>query len=137
MSENKFFDFVHQNLDLLGSSEVSVLRNISGLSSGRVHKSCHMQAVAVAQESQVLNITLLVAIDSGHSSNLVVLDWALQQSQDLLELLWRNLEVIVAIMILEEALGIESLPDHELSKVLTQLIDQTLILIGGIDLSVV
>jgi len=45
--------------------------------------------------------------------NLSIIDVNAKKSTCLLELFWTNLEVIVSVLILEEALGIKSFSDDE------------------------
>ena len=52
---------------------------------------------------------MLVSVGLGDRCEFSITDRDSKQSQDLLELLWRHLEVIVPVLVLEETLCIESL----------------------------
>lgn len=52
-----------------------------------------------------------------------------QKGKSLLELLWRHFEVVVSILVLEEALCIKSLPVQQEHKLLLDLSDVALVVV--------
>lgn len=88
------------------------------------------QDLAVVQESEVLDVALLVTIHLGDGPVLLIGDVDLEQSEDLLELLGRYLEVVVSVMVLEEALGVEPLSDDQGLELVLQVLDVEFISFG-------
>lgn len=102
-------DLLHEGLYLLGSSEVQVGLNIGGLGSRGWSIDCIFKNLRVVDEVKILNIVLLVSVNQNNSLELSVGEVESEASQHLLELLWRNLEVLMSVEVLEEGLGVKSL----------------------------
>ena len=146
VSENEFSDFVHEGWEVLCTFEAGFLRNISRFAylSGttltlifiKVRISGLVEAVAVPKEPQIFNVTLFVAVDSGNSSNLIIINVTFQKRKNLLKLLWGDLEVVMSIVILEERLGVESLSNYKFTEVRAEGLHHTLIITVWVDLAV-
>lgn len=117
VSLNHIHDLDHESIDGLGSSEVDIEWLIGRLGSSVWLVDDVLEASAVIQEWQVLDVSKLVSVGLHDRGELFIRDGNSQKSDGLLELLWRHLEVVVSILILEETLGVQSLPvdqEHEL-----------------------
>lgn len=137
MSLHELLDFVKQLTHVVGASEVSVAREVGRLGAGEWFIDSVLETVAVLDESQILNIPELVAVDAGDRGDLSIVDGDSKEGQDLLELLRRHFEVVVAVVVLEEALCVEAFPDDHVTEGLPKFLDNSLVLTGGNSESVV
>lgn len=119
ISLDMILNFVHKSCHSLWAWEVNILWFISWLGTSEVFIDDIVENIAVLQEWQVLNITIFVSIDFGNRSILGIWDIYLKKGQNLLELLWRNLEMVMTIMILEEGLSVKSLPLNQIPHYLS------------------
>lgn len=98
------------------SSEVSPGLSVSTLGiSGRSVDGV-VEAVCITKEIVVSDCTIVVSIDFGDQANFLICKFKFEEGEDLLELLLRNLEVVVTIPVLEETLGIEPFFSNNFSE---------------------
>ena len=125
MSLNHIHDLGHQSINGLGSSEIDINWLVSGLGTSVSLIDFILKACAVIQEWKVLDISELSSIDLNDGGQLSIRNLNSEKSDSLLELLWRDLEMVVSILVLEETLGIKSLSvdkEHELLLNLTNVL---------------
>jgi hypothetical protein len=63
----------------------------------------------IVDEVEILNVILFVTINQNNSLELSVTKVESEASQNLLELLWGDLEVLMFVEVLEEGFGVKSL----------------------------
>jgi hypothetical protein len=122
-SNSVFFDlvlnFVHQSSVVTGSSgEVNPFLSVGALSLSGGTVDGVLKAVGVAEEFGVFDCAIVVTVHFSYKCDLFVVQFEFKKSKDLLELLLRNFEVVVAIPILEETLGIESFLSDDVGETL-------------------
>ena len=101
-------NFFHEIIVLFGTVEISPFLNVSGLELGGGSVNNVLKAVSVSQEFSVTNLSVGFSVLSGNAVNLFDAQLVAEEDKDLTELLLRHLEMLVAIPVLEEGLGIES-----------------------------
>lgn len=117
VSLNHVHDFCHQSINSLGSREIDINWLVSRLGSGIRLIDFVFKDRAIIQEWKILNISKLGSINLDNRGQLSIRNLYSKKSDSLLELLWRDLEMVVSILILEETLCIKSLSvdkEHEL-----------------------
>ena len=67
-----------------------------------------MKAGSIPDKWQVFNITELVSVCPDAGSNFCITELNTKEGEGLLELLWGYLEVVVSVLVLEEALWVKS-----------------------------
>lgn len=94
------------------------------------------QHVAVLKEIVITNLNWLVglsaAVNLGDASHLVFVHGEAMSEHNLAEDLGGDLEVLVVVVILEEALGIESVAAHNFLETANNVIDASLLVVAGI-----
>ena len=95
-------DLLHEGLDLLGAGEVEVGLHVGGLGARGGAVDRVFEHLSVVDEVQVLNVILLVSVNQHDGLQFPVAQVEAEPSQHLLELLGRNLEVLVSVEVLEE-----------------------------------
>ena len=101
-------NFFHEIIVLFGTVEISPFLNVGGLELGGGSINNVLKAVSVSQEFSVTNLSVGFSVLSGNTVNLFDAQLVAEEDKDLTELLLRHLEMLVAIPVLEEGLGIES-----------------------------
>ena len=136
VSHDGVLDLLEQRHNLLRAREVNVLVNVGrlGATVGLVDRV--LEHERVIDEGQVLDIALLVAVDVHEGLELLLGKLALEQVAGLAELLGRNLEVVVPILILEEASGVKALSLDEGLESILEGSAEGVIVGGGINLAV-
>jgi len=106
-------NFFHEADVLLGSIEIGPLLNVGGFSTGEGSVNNVLEAVGVLEELGVTDLSVEFSVLGGHTLNLLNAKLVSEEDKDLTELLLGHLEMLVAIPVLEEGLGVESvLADH-------------------------
>ena len=122
-------DLLDEGLDLAGTSEINVEWLVGGLGTGVRIVDDVVAILAVLEEWKVLDVAIVVTVFLHNGSELGIADLNTEESDGLFELFWANLEVVVSIWILEEALSIKSLSSDEVSESIKNLVDVLLILV--------
>ena len=130
VSHDIILDLLNQNFDGTGTSEVDVEWLIGGLSTGVWFVDDVVTVLAIIEERHVLDVTIIVSVLLDNGVKLSIADLNTKECDGLFELFWGNLEVVVSIWVLEEALGIKSLSSDEVSELIKNLVD--ILLIGGV-----
>ncbi len=130
VSHDIILDLLNQNFDGTGTSEVDVEWLIGGLSTGVWFVDDVVTVLAIVEERHVLDVTIIVSVLFDNGVKLSIADLNTKECDGLFELFWGNLEVVVSIWVLEEALGIKSLSSDEVSELIKNLVD--ILLIGGV-----
>lgn len=129
-------DLLHKVLYSLGSSEVNIMLDIGRLGTGIWMIDNISQNITVLEEWEVFDISEFISISSDDRGKLLSVHINTKKSDSLLELLWRYLEVIMSILILEEGFGIKSLSVDEELEFLDNLGDISSIAIVSLLLSI-
>jgi len=116
VSHDIILDLLNQNFDGTGTSEVDVEWLIGGLSTGVWFVDDVVTVLAIVEERHVLDVTIIVSVLLDNGVKLSIADLNTKECDGLFELFWGNLEVVVSIWVLEEALGIKSLSSDEVSE---------------------
>jgi len=130
VSHDVILDLLNQNFDGTGTSEIDVEWLIGGLSTGVWFVDDVVTVLAIVEERHVLDVTIIVSVLLDNGVKLSIADLNTKECDGLFELFWGNLEVVVSIWVLEEALGIKSLSSDEVSELIKNLVD--ILLIGGV-----
>jgi hypothetical protein len=130
VSHDIILDLLNQNFDSTGTSEVDVEWLIGGLSTGVWFVDDVVTVLTIVEERHVLDVTIIVSVLLDNGVKLSIADLNTKECDSLFELFWGNLEVVVSIWVLEEALGIKSLSSDEVSELIKNLVD--ILLIGGV-----
>ena len=81
----------------------------------------------VVDEVEILNVVLFVTVNQNDSLELSVTKVETEASQNLLELLWGDLEVLMSVEVLEEGFGIKSLSLDQKLELLNDTLDKVMI----------
>lgn len=127
---------LEQLVDLLRAREVNVPVHVGRLGATEWLINGVLEHKGVVDEGQVLNVALLVAVDVDKGLQLLLGQLAFQQMAGLTELLRRNLEMVVPILILEEASRVKALSLDEGLESLLESSAKGMIMSGGINLAV-
>ena len=103
--------------------EVRFPVHISGLSSGGWCVDDVLEAVAVLKEVSVSDLALFVAVHKANLGHLLGRQGKPEVGKDLPEDLLADLEVLVAVEVLEEALGVKSVSSDDLLEGLNAPLD--------------
>lgn len=106
---NHLLDFLHEGFNLLSTSEVEIGLNVGGFGTRGWSIDCVYKALGIVDEVEILNVILFVTINQNNSLELSVTKVESEASQNLLELLWGDLEVLMFVEVLEEGFGVKSL----------------------------
>ena len=136
ISLNLVLHLLKESIVRVGTSKVDIGGTISRLHASVRLVDVVLQDKSVIDELQVLDITLLVAINADDGSQYFLRHLALEQVAGLSELLGRALQGVVAVLILEEASSIESFSLDELFESALEVINHLDIGFGGWNLSV-
>lgn len=113
---DNLFDFHHEVIVSLDTIKVSESVLESGLGACRRSIDDVLQAVSGTEELVVLNVVLLVAVDKSDGVDLLLIDLESEGVQDLAEDFGGHFEGSVSVVILEEALSIESVLADNLTE---------------------
>ena len=116
VSHDVVLDLLDKSFDGTGTGEVDVEWLIGGLSTSVRFVDDVVSVLAIVEEWHVLDITIIVSVLLDNGIELGITDLNTKESDGLFELFWGNLEVVVSIWVLEEALGIKSLSSDEVSE---------------------
>lgn len=116
---------------LFGTIEISPLFNVGGLELGGGAVDNVLEAVCVLQELVITDLTVGFSILGGHGSNLLVAQVVTKEDKDLTELLLGHLEMLVAVPVLEEGLGVESVLADDFSETVEDGLDFVLLVLVG------
>lgn len=130
VSHDVVLDLLDESFDGTGTGEVDVEWLIGGLSTGVRFVDDVVSVLTIVEEWHVLDITIIVSVLLDNGIELGIADLNTEESDGLFELFWGNLEVVVSIWILEEALSIKSLSSNEVSECIKNAAD--ILFIGGI-----
>lgn len=131
-SDSVFFDLVlnfkHKSRVVTGSScEVDPFLSVSALSLGGRTVDGVLKAVGVPEEFSVFDGAIVVTVHFSYKCDLFVVQFEFEESENLLELLLRDFEVVVAVPILEETLGVESFLSDDVGETLKNSLDDFLL----------
>lgn len=90
-----------------------------------------LEAVSGTKELVILNVILFISVHKGNGIDLLLIDLESKSVEDLAEDLGGDLEGSVSIVILEEALGIESVLANDLTEGIDDLLADIGLLTGG------
>jgi len=121
---------------LFGTVEISPFLNVSGLqfSSGSINNV--LKAVGVSQEFGVTDLSILFSVLGGNAADLLYAQLVAEEDKDLTELFLGHLEMLVAIPVLEEGLGIESVLADHAGETVKDGLDLRFLILGGSGASV-
>jgi len=124
-------NFFHEAGVLLGSIEIGPFLNVSGFGTGEGSVNSVLEAVGVLQELSVTDLSVEFSVLGGNTLDLLFAELVSEQDKDLTELLLRHLEMLVAIPILEEGLGVESVLADHLGETAEDGLDLRRLVLGG------
>lgn len=127
VSHDVVLDLLNESFDGTGTGEVDVEWLVGGLSTSVRLVDDVVSILAIFEEWHVLDVTVVVAVFLDNGSKLCIADLNTKESDGLFELFWGNLEVVVSIWVLEEALGVKSFSSDEVSECIKNLGDILLI----------
>lgn len=109
-------DFSHEDIELRVSLEVSLLAVVHWFGLSVNVLGSDVRGVGIFKEIHVNDLSVRVAVVSNQALALVVSEDKSESRQNLSELLGRDFEVLVLVPVLEEALGIESVLNEQVSE---------------------
>ena len=121
------FNLRHQGLVLLFASKIEVPIHVRRLGAGGWSVDSLVEVVAVTEELGIFDLQVLVSVDEGKQVDLLIADREPEVGKDLSEDLLRDLEVLMAVVVLEEGLGVKSVPPGEFGEVEHDLLNLRLI----------
>lgn len=124
---NHLLDFLHEGFSLLSTSEVEVGLNVGGFGTRGWSIDCVYKALGIVDEVEILNVILFVTINQNNSLELSVTKVESEASQNLLELLWGDLEVLMFVEVLEEGFGVKSLSLDQKLELLDDTLDEVVV----------
>jgi hypothetical protein len=124
---NHLLDFLHEGFNLLSTSEVEVGLNVGGFGTRGWSIDCVYKALGIVDEVEILNVILFVTINQNDSLELSVTKVESEASQNLLELLWGDLEVLMFVEVLEEGFGVKSLSLDQKLELLDDTLDEVVV----------
>lgn len=83
--------------------------------------------MGIVDEVEILNVILFVTINQNNSLELSVTKVESEASQNLLELLWGDLEVLMFVEVLEEGFGVKSLSLDQKLELLDDTLDEVVV----------
>lgn len=116
VSHHVVLDLLNKNVDGTGACEINIEWLIGRLSTGVRFVDDVVSILTIFEEWHVLDVTIIVAVLFDNGIKLSIADLNTKESDGLFELFWGNLEVVMSIWILEEALGIKSFSSNEVSE---------------------
>jgi len=117
---------------LFGTVEISPLFNVGGFELGGRTVDNILEAVCVLQKLVITDLAVGFSVLGGNGSDLLVAQVVTKEDKDLTELLLGHFEMLVAIPVLEEGLGIESVLTDDFSETVEDGLDFVLlVLVGG------
>jgi len=120
----------------LGTIEVSPGLNISGFGSGNGSMNNVLEAVGILEEFSVTDFTVRLTVLGGNTLDLLSGKVVTEEDKDLTELFLGDLEMLMAIPVLEERLGIESISTDDLSETVKNLLNLSLLVLVSGDASI-
>jgi hypothetical protein len=124
---NHLLDFLHEGFNLLSTSEVEIGLNVGGFGTRGWSIDCVYKALGIVDEVEILNVILFVTINQNDSLELSVTKVESEASQNLLELLWGDLEVLMFVEVLEEGFGVKSLSLDQKLELLDDTLDEVVV----------
>lgn len=124
---NHLLDFLHEGFNLLSTSEVEIGLNVGGFGTRGWSIDCVYKALGIVDEVEILNVILFVTINQNNSLELSVTKVESEASQNLLELLWGDLEVLMFVEVLEEGFGVKSLSLDQKLELLDDTLDEVVV----------
>ena len=128
---NNLFDFHHEVCVSLDTIKVSESVSESRLGSSGRSIDDVFEAVSGTKELVILNMVFFISIHKSNSINLLFVDLEPKGVQNLAEDLRGDLEASVSVVILEEALGIESVLANDLTEGINDRLADFSLLTGG------
>lgn len=116
---------------LLGTVEISPFLNVGGLELGGGSVNNVLETVGVSEELGVTDLTVGFSVLGGNALDLLDAQLVAEEDKDLSELLLGHLEVLVAIPVLEEGLGIESVLADDFGETVKNGLDLRSFISGG------
>lgn len=127
VSHDIILDLLNENVDGAGTGEINVEWLVGGLSTSVRLVDDVVSIFAISEEWHVLDVTVVVAVLLDNGIKLSIADLDTEEGDGLFELFWGNLEVVMSIWVLEEALSIKSLSSDEVSECIKNLGDILLV----------
>jgi len=107
------------------TAEIGPFLNISGFGFGGGSINNVLKAVSVSQEVGVTDFTVGFSVFGSNEADIISRDVVVEEGKNLSELLLGDLEMLVAIPVLEEGLGIESLLTDDFCETVENALDST------------
>lgn len=107
------------------TAEIGPFLNIGGFGFGGGSINSVLKAVSVSQEVGVTDFTVGFSVFGSNEANIGFRDVVVKEGKNLSELLLGDLEMLVAIPVLEEGLGIESLLTDNFCETVENALDST------------
>lgn len=117
---------------LFGTVEISPRFNVGGFELGGGTVDSVLEAVCVLQKFVITDLAVGFSVLGGNGSDLLVAQVVTKEDKYLTELLLGHFEMLVAIPVLEEGLGVESVLADDFSETVENGLDFVLlVLVGG------
>jgi len=118
------------------TAEIGPFLNISGFGFGGGSINNVLKAVSVSQEVGVTDFTVGFSVFGSNEADIISRDVVVEEGKNLSELLLGDLEMLVAIPVLEEGLGIESVLADHAGETVKDGLDLRFLILGGSGASV-